>query len=136
MITYRLEVVSAESLIFSGSVQKIQVSGSEGELGIFPNHAPLLTSIKPGLLRIVKQDGEEELVYLSGGILEVQPKVVLILADTAIRGTDLDEARVLEAKKKAEDTMNRGNVDYADASANLAKEIAKLRVIEMIKKAM
>ena len=106
-MTYHLDVVSAEKHMFSGLVQKIQVTGSEGELGIFPGHAPLLTAIKPGMVRIVKQHGEEEFIYLSGGILEVQPSVVTVLADTAIRGTDLDEARALEAKRKAEEHIRR-----------------------------
>ncbi|MBH3086292.1 F0F1 ATP synthase subunit epsilon [Serratia marcescens] len=140
-MTYHLDVVSAEKQMFSGLVQKIQVTGSEGELGIFPGHAPLLTAIKPGMVRIVKQHGEEEFIYLSGGILEVQPSVVTVLADTAIRGTDLDEARALEAKRKAEEHIrssrsSHGDVDYAQASAELAKAIAKLRVIELTRKAM
>lgn len=124
--------------MFSGTVQSIQVSGSEGELGIRPNHAPLLTAIKPGMVRIVKQHGEEEVIYLSGGVLEVQPGAVTVLADTAIRGSDLDEARALEAKRKAEEHMNssHGDVDFAMASAELAKAIAKLRVIELTKNAM
>lgn len=92
-MTYHLDVVSAEQQMFSGLVEKIQVTGSEGELGIFPGHAPLLTAIKPGMIRIVKQFGHEEFIYLSGGILEVQPGSVTVLADTAIRGQDLDEAR-------------------------------------------
>ena len=137
-MTYHLDVVSAEQKMFSGLVQHIQVSGSEGELGIFPGHAPLLTAIKPGMIRIVKQHGEEEFIYLSGGVLEVQPGSTTVLADTAIRGTDLDEARALEAKRQAEEHMNNthGDVDYAQASAELAKAIAKLRVIELTKKAM
>ena len=137
-MTYHLDVVSAEKKMFSGVVQKIQVTGSEGELGIFPGHAPLLTAIKPGMIRIVKQFGEEEFIYLSGGILEVQPSVVIVLADTAIRGTDLDEAKALESKRKAEDHINNshGDVDYAQASAEWAKAIAKLRVIELTRKAM
>ncbi|MBA2817761.1 F0F1 ATP synthase subunit epsilon [Candidatus Pantoea persica] len=137
-MTYHLDVVSAEKQLFSGLVQKIQVSGSEGELGIFPGHTPLLTAIKPGMIRIVKQHGEEEYIYLSGGVLEVQPGSTTVLADTAIRGTDLDEARALEAKLKVEAHMNssHGDVDYAQASAELAKAIAKLRVIELTKKAM
>lgn len=137
-MTYHLDVVSAENQLFSGLVQKIQVSGSEGELGIFPGHTPLLTAIKPGMVRIVKQHGEEEYIYLSGGVLEVQAGTVTVLADTAIRGTDLDEARALEAKRKAEEHINKahGDVDYAQASAELAKAIAKLRVIELTKKAM
>lgn len=137
-MTFHLDVVSAEQQMFSGTVQSIQVSGSEGELGIRPNHAPLLTAIKPGMVRIVKQHGEEEVIYLSGGVMEVQPGAVTVLADTAIRGSDLDEARALEAKRKAEEHMNssHGDVDFAMASAELAKAIAKLRVIELTKNAM
>lgn len=137
-MTFHLDVVSAEQQMFSGTVQSIQVSGSEGELGIRPNHAPLLTAIKPGMVRIVKQHGEEEVIYLSGGVLEVQPGAVTVLADTAIRGSDLDEARALEAKRKAEEHMNssHGDVDFAMASAELAKAIAKLRVIELTRNAM
>lgn len=121
--------------MFSGLVEKIRVTGSEGELGIYPGHAPLLTAIKPGMIRIVKQHGHEEFIYLSGGILEVQRQRDR-LADTAIRGQDLDEARALEAKRKAEEHIksSHGDVDYAQASAELAKAIAKLRVIELTKK--
>ncbi|MBT0730145.1 MULTISPECIES: F0F1 ATP synthase subunit epsilon [Rosenbergiella] len=136
--SFHLTVVSAEKEMFSGVVQHIQVSGSEGELGIFHGHTPLLTAIKPGLVRIVKQDNSEEIIYLSGGILEVQPNDVNVMADTAIRGEELDEAQALEAKRQAEESMSKNNtdVDYALASAELAKAIAKLRVIELTKKAM
>jgi len=136
--TYHLDVVSAEKQLFSGLVEKIQVTGSEGELGIFPGHTPLLTAIKPGMIRIVRENGQEEFIYLSGGVLEVQPGNVIVLADTAIRGKDLDEARALEAKRQAEEHMHgsHGDVDYAQASAELAKAIAKLRVIELTKKLM
>ena len=130
-MTYHLDVVSAEQQMFSGLVEKIQVTGSEGELGIYPGHAPLLTAIKPGMIRIVKQHGHEEFIYLSGGILEVQPGNVTVLADTAIRGQDLDEARAEEHI-----SSSHGDVDYAQASAELAKAIAQLRVIELTKKAM
>jgi F-type H+-transporting ATPase subunit epsilon len=135
---YHLDVVSTEKQIFFGLVRKIQVTGSEGELGIFPGHAPLLTAIKPGMVHVVNQYGEKEFIYLSGGILEVQRSMVAVLADTAIRGTDLDEARSLEAKYKAEEHIrnSHGDVDYAQASAELAKAIAKLRVIELTRKAM
>ena len=128
-MTYHLDVVSAEQQMFSGLVEKIQVTGG---------HAPLLTAIKPGMIRIVKQHGHEEFIYLSGGILEVQPGNVTVLADTAIRGQDLDEARAMEAKRKAEEhiSSSHGDVDYAQASAELAKAIAQLRVIELTKKAM
>lgn len=136
--TYHLDVVSAEQRLFSGAVEKIQVTGSEGELGIFPGHTPLLTAIKPGMIRIVKENGQEEFIYLSGGVLEVQPNNVIVLADTAIRGQDLDEARALEAKRQAEENIHgsHGDVDYAQASAELAKAIAKLRVIELTKQLM
>ena len=137
-MTFHLDVVSAEQQMFSGMVESVQVSGSEGELGIRPGHAPLLTAIKPGMVRIVKQHGSEEIIYISGGVLEVQPGATTVLVDTAIRGHDLDEARALEAKRKAEEHMNssHGDVDFALASAELAKAIAKLRVIELTKKAM
>jgi len=136
--SFHLTVVSAEKEMFSGVVQHIQVSGSEGELGIFHGHTPLLTAIKPGLVRIVKQDNSEEIIYLSGGILEVQPNDVNVMADTAVRGEELDEAQALEAKRQAEESMSKNNtdVDYALASAELAKAIAKLRVIELTRKAM
>lgn len=135
-MTYHLVVVSAEKKMFDGLVQKIQVTGREGELGIYPQHTPLLTAIKPGMIRITKQFSEEELIYLSGGTLEVQPNGVIVLADTAIRGKDLDEAKALESKYKAEEHIRKahGDVDYSQASAELAKAIAKLRVIELMKK--
>ncbi|KYP97062.1 ATP synthase F0F1 subunit epsilon [Sodalis-like endosymbiont of Proechinophthirus fluctus] len=136
--TYHLDVVSAEKQMFSGLVEKIQVTGSEGELGIFPDHAPLLTAIKPGMVRIVKEHGNEEYIYLSGGVLEVQPSTVTVLADTAIRGKDLDEARAIESKHKAEEHINdsHGDIDYAQVSAELSKALAKLRVIELTKRVM
>ncbi|MCD1125710.1 F0F1 ATP synthase subunit epsilon [Jinshanibacter sp. LJY008] len=136
--TFHLDVVSAENNLFSGEVQRIQVTGSEGELGIYPQHTPLLTAIKPGLIRIVKLNGDEEFIYLSGGILEVQPTIVTVLSDTAIRGQDLDEARAMESKRKAEEHIrnSHGDIDYAQASAELSKAIAKLRVIELTKKMM
>ncbi|CDH05888.1 membrane-bound ATP synthase, F1 sector,epsilon-subunit [Xenorhabdus bovienii str. oregonense] len=137
-MTFFLNVVSAEKRLFEGLVQKIQVTGSEGELGIYPQHTPLLTAIKPGMIRIVKQFGEEEFIYLSGGVLEVQPNGVIVLADTAIRGKDLDETKALEAKREAEEHVrnSHGDVDYAQASAELSKAIAKLRVIELTKQRM
>lgn len=138
LTSYDLEVVSAEARLFSGSVQRIRVTGSEGELGIYPGHTPLLTMIKPGMIRIVKDSGEEEFIYLSGGILEVQPTMVTVLADTAIRGQDLDEARAIESKRQAEEHIrnSHGDVDFVQASAELSKAIAKLQVIELTKKLM
>ncbi|WP_395480097.1 F0F1 ATP synthase subunit epsilon [Candidatus Curculioniphilus buchneri] len=136
--TFCLDLVSAEKKIFFGLVKKIQVTGSEGELGIHPGHTPLLTSIKPGMIHLVKQCGKEEFIYLSGGILEVQPTMVTILADTAIRGEDIDEVRAMDSKRKAEEHIKNsyGNIDYAQASVKLAKALEKLRVIELTKKVM
>ncbi|XMR53502.1 F0F1 ATP synthase subunit epsilon [Escherichia coli] len=137
MISFHLDVVSAEGKLFSGRVQSAQVSGSEGELGLRHGHAPLLTAIKPGLVRS-DQHGSEEVLYISGGMLEVQPEAVTVLADTAIRADDLDEAKAQEAKRRAEERINssHGDIDYAQASAELAKAMAQLRVIELTKKAM
>lgn len=136
LTTYKLEVVSAESHLFSGVVRRISVTGIEGELGIYPGHAPLLTMIKPGMVGIVKENDEEEFIYLSGGILEVQPTEATILADTAIRGKDLDEAKAKEAKRVAEERIKNssGDVDYAQASTELSKALAKLRVIELTRR--
>ncbi|OCG41260.1 F0F1 ATP synthase subunit epsilon [Gilliamella apicola] len=136
LTSYKLEVVSAESHLFSGDVQRIRVTGKEGELGIYPGHTPLLTTIKPGMVGIVKADGEEEFIYLSGGILEVQPNIVTILADTAIRGEDLDEARAQEAVRQAQEHINHPSDDmsFAQASAELSKALAKIRVIELTRR--
>ncbi|MFT6690802.1 MAG: F-type H+-transporting ATPase subunit epsilon [Colwellia sp.] len=130
--TVNLNVVSAEEELFSGSIESLQITGSEGELGIMPGHAPLLTSLKPGMARIVKQDGVEEIIYLSGGMLEVQPNNVTVLADVAIRVADLDEQKALEAKERAEKHLNdhSGDVDYAEAATELARAVAQLRVIQ------
>ncbi len=115
MISFHLDVVSAEGKLFSGRVQ-------EGELGLRHGHAPLLTAIKPGLVRLIKQNGSEEVLYISGGMLEVQPESVTVLADTAIRAKDLDEAKAQEAKRRAEERIHssHGDIDYAQASAELS----------------
>lgn len=135
--TMHVDVVSAEEALFSGLAAMVVVPGEMGELGIYPRHTPLMTRIKPGSVRI-KQPGQEQevLIYVSGGMLEVQPGVVTILADTAIRGGDLDEARALEAKRSAEDAIqNRAsNIDYAQAQAELVEAIAQLRAIQQIRK--
>jgi len=135
-MTVQLDVVSAEEQIFSGRVESVQVSGEAGELGIMPGHAPLLTSIKPGMVRLVKQNGEEEIIFLSGGILEIQPSTVNILADVAIRGEDLDENAAVEAKRLAEENINKlgSDIDYAEAAKQLANAVAQLRVLEMVRK--
>ncbi|TLU65350.1 F0F1 ATP synthase subunit epsilon [Thalassotalea litorea] len=131
-MTVHLDVVSAEENLFSGRVESLQISGSEGELGIMPGHAPLLTTLKPGMARIVKQHGDEEVIYLSGGMLEVQPGSVTVLADVAVRGGDLDEQAALEAKQRAEEHISNASadVDYAEVAAELARAVAQLRVIQ------
>ncbi|MDP2145033.1 MAG: F0F1 ATP synthase subunit epsilon [Gallionella sp.] len=136
-MTVHVDVVSAEEQIFSGLAEVVIVPGEMGELGIYPRHTALMTRIKPGAVRIKRPDQEqEELIYVSGGMLEVQPSVVTILADTAIRGGDLDEARAMEAKQAAEEAMrNRtSDIDYAQAQAELAEAIAQLRAIQQLRK--
>ncbi len=135
-MTLHVDIVSAEASLFSGSAEYVTVPGEMGELGIYPRHTPLLTRIKPGAVRIKKESGEEELIYVSSGILEVQPFVVTILSDTAIRGQDLDEAKALEAKRAAEDAMTDRSsaMDYAKAQAELAQAVAQLAAIQKLRK--
>ena len=136
-MTTHLDVVSAETEIFSGLVETIQVTGSEGELGIHPGHAPLITKLQPGMVRVVKQHGEEELIYIAGGTLEVQPNIVTVLADTAVRGEDLDEKAAEQAKRDAEAQMAKGasaELDYNQAAMQLAEAIAQLRIIQQLRK--
>jgi F-type H+-transporting ATPase subunit epsilon len=136
-MTIHLDIVSAEASLYSGLAEFVVVPGEMGEVGIYPRHAPLLTRIKPGSVRIkVPNKAEEDLIYVSSGILEVQPGVVTILSDTAIRGADLDEARVLEAKRQAEEAMaNRtGAMEYAQAQAELAQAVAQLAAIDKLRK--
>ena len=134
--TIHVDVVSAEALIFSGEAEFIALPGEAGELGIYPMHTPLITRIRPGAVRIqVAGRSEEEFVFVAGGILEVQPKSVTVLADTAIRGADLDEAKAQEAKRKAEELMqnNDTQIDYAKAQAELAAAIAQLAAIAKLR---
>ena len=136
-MTVHVDVVSAEESIFSGLAEMVIVPGQMGEPGIYPRHAALLTRIKPGSIRIKRPDQvEDELIYVSGGMIEVQPNVVTILSDTAIRGKDLDEARALEAKQAAEEAMrNRSSdIDYAQAESELVNAIAQLKVIQQLRK--
>lgn len=135
--TIHVDVVSAESLIFSGEAEFVALPGEAGELGIYPKHTPLITRIKPGAVRIkVVGREEEEFVFVAGGILEVQPNAVTVLADTAIRGHDLDEAKALEAKKMAEELLvnKESKIDYAKAQAELATAIAQLAAIARLRK--
>ncbi|OOS00481.1 F0F1 ATP synthase subunit epsilon [Canicola haemoglobinophilus] len=133
MATFKLTVVSAEQHIFNGEVKSIQATGTEGELGILAGHLPLLTAIKPGIIKITFEDDAEEVIYISGGFLEVQPTVVTVLADVAIRGEELDGERILEAKRKAEQNIVSGAKDanYEMLAAKLSKELAKLRAYEL-----
>jgi|TARA_R110002167_G_scaffold10977_5_gene49144 F-type H+-transporting ATPase subunit epsilon len=135
-MTVQLDVVSAEDSIFSGLVESIQVTGSEGELGVNPGHAPLLTTLKPGMVRLVKQFGVEETIYIAGGVLEVQPGHIIVLADTAIRAEDLDEQAAIEAKRRAEEHIANPSADfnYAEAAVELAEAIAQLRLIQKLRK--
>ena len=136
-MTFHVDVVSAEEAIFSGLVEMIVVPGQMGELGIYPRHAPLLTHIKPGSVRLrLPNQAEDMLIYVSGGMLEVQPNIVTVLADTAIRSGDLDEARALEAKRLAEESIkNRSaEIDFAQAQAELIEAAAQLQAIQKIRK--
>ena len=135
--TFHVDVVSAESSIFSGEAEFVALPGEAGELGIYPMHTPLITRIKPGAVRIkVAGRSDEEFVFVAGGILEVQPNGVTVLADTAIRGGDLDEAKALAAKKLAEETMvnKESKIDYARAQAEMAVAIAQLQAIARLRK--
>ena len=134
--TIHVDVVSAEALIFSGEAEFVALPGEAGELGIYPMHTPLITRIRPGAVRIkVAGKAEEEFVFVAGGVLEVQPNAVTVLADTAIRGKDLDEAKALAAKKQAEDAMHNKEsvIDYAKAQAELASAIAQLAAIAKLR---
>ncbi len=132
MATLQVDVVSAEESIFSGEARFVALPGESGELGILPRHTPLITRIKPGAVRIVRADtGEEEFVFVAGGILEVQPGRVTVLADTAIRGHDLDEAKASEAKRLAADAMKnaKSDIDFAKAQGEFAAMAAQIAAI-------
>jgi len=135
--TIHVDVVSAEESIFSGEAKFVALPGENGELGILPRHTPLITRIKPGAVRIERADnGEEEFVFVAGGILEVQPGTVTVLADTAIRGHDLDEAKASEAKKQAEEAMKnaKSEIDLAAATSEFATVAAQLAAIQKLRK--
>ena len=137
MSTIHVDVVSAEESIFEGEAEFVALPGEQGELGIFPRHTPLITRIKPGTVRIkIAGQAEEVVVFVNGGVLEVQPNSVTVLADTALRGTDLDEAKATEAKRLAEEALaNRSaDIDYAQAQAELASAIAQLQAIKRLRK--
>ncbi len=134
-LTINLEVVSAEKSIFSGSADMIFVPGSEGDIGIAPNHAPLMTTLKAGEVR-VQNGNEEQSFFISGGMLEIQPRTVTVLADTAMRANDLDEARALQAKEAAEKLLadKTDTKEYHEASSELLQAVAQLRSIDRLRK--
>lgn len=134
-MTMHVDIVSAEEEIFSGSAEMVFASGVMGELGILPRHTPLLTQLRPGEIRIKTPDGEELFYYISGGMLEVQPHVVTVLADTALRAKDLDEAAAIAAKERAEQDMKDkvSEFEYAKAQSQLAEAIAQLRAIQKLR---
>ena len=136
MATLHVDVVSAEENIFSGEAKFVALPGEAGELGILPRHTPLITRIKPGAVRIQKEGGEEELIFVAGGILEIQPRVITVLADTAIRGHDLDEAKANEAIKKAEEARRsaKDKQEIAVVEGELSMLAAQLAAIRKLRK--
>jgi len=135
--TIHVDVVSAEEQIFAGEAEFVALPGEAGELGIYPQHTPLITRIKPGAVRIkVSGQAEDEFVFVAGGILEVQPNLVTVLADTAIRGKDLDEAKASEAKRLAEEALvnKESKIDYAKAQSEFAVAIAQLAAIQKLRR--
>ena len=136
MATIHVDVVSAEEQIFSGEAKFVALPGEGGELGILPQHTPLITRIKPGAVRIERVEGGEEFVFVAGGILEVQPGTVTVLADTAIRGKDLDEAKATEAKKLAEEAMKnaKSDIDFAKAQSEFAAMAAQIAALRKFRK--
>jgi len=137
MSTIHVDVVSAEASIYDGPADFVALPGESGELGVFPGHTPLITRIRPGAVRIkVPGQSEEEFVFVAGGILEIQPNRVTVLADTAIRGKDLDEARALEAKRQAEEALSNraATLDYAKAQAELAIAVAQIAALRRLRR--
>ena len=132
----QLEIVSAEAAIFSGKVKRINVTGNAGELGIYPGHCQLLTSLRPGQISTLLEGGKQEIFYISGGMLEVQPEIVTVLADTALHATDLDEVVVLAAKEEVERRLveRKLGMEYSKAMTELAEAVAQLRAIQSIRK--
>jgi F-type H+-transporting ATPase subunit epsilon len=135
-MTLHVDIVSAEEEIFSGPATMVYAPAEMGEVGIAPRHTQMLTRLKPGEVRVQDQHGDEQFFYVSGGMLEVQPHVVTVLADTALRARDLDEASAIKAKEAAEQAMadKKSDIDYAKAQAELAEAVAQLRAIEKLRK--
>lgn len=135
-MTMHVNIVSAENEIYSGTVTEVYAPAEAGEVGIMPRHTQMLSTLKPGVVRIVTQDGEEESFYVSGGILEVQPHIVTVLSDTALRAVDIDESAALEAKTRAEVAMKdkASDMDYAKAKSELIEAVAQIEALKKIRK--
>ena len=137
-MTVHCDIVSAEEKVFSGLVEILVCSGEAGELGIKPGHAPLLTRLTPGPVHMVKQNGDDEFVYVEGGYLEVQPNLITVLADTAVRAADIDEAAATQAKETAEKMVadKMASKEFAEVAIQLAKAVGKLRTIKQARKGL
>ncbi|MDN5849748.1 MAG: F0F1 ATP synthase subunit epsilon [Nitrococcus sp.] len=135
-MTIHVDIVSSETAIFSGQAVMVFAPAAMGEVGITPRHAPLITTLRPGEVRVQPTEGQEEAFYISGGILEVQPHVVTVLSDSALRAHDVDEAAALAAKERAEQAMQdrQSQIDYARAQAELAQAVAQLRTVERLRR--
>lgn len=135
MATLQCNVVSAKETIYSGEISMLIASGVEGEVGILPGHIPFITLLKPGAMQIKTSNGNDEMVYISGGVLEVQPHLVTVLADTAVRAHDLDEAKILEARRHAEQSLQnqKADIDTSAALAALAESLAQLQTLQKFK---
>ena len=135
MATLQCNVVSAKETIYSGEISMLIATGVEGEVGILPGHIPFITLLKPGTMQIKTSNGNDEMVYVSGGVLEVQPHLVTVLADTAMRANDLDEAKILEARRHAEQTLQnqKADIDTSAALAALAESLAQLQTLQKFK---
>ena len=135
MATLQCNVVSAKETIYSGEISMLIATGVEGEVGILPGHIPFITLLKPGAMQIKTSNGNDEMVYVSGGVLEVQPHLVTVLADTAVRANDLDEAKILEARRHAEQTLQnqKADIDTSAARAALAESLAQLQTLQKFK---
>jgi F-type H+-transporting ATPase subunit epsilon len=135
-MTMHVNIVSAEQEIYSGTVTQVFAPAEMGEVGVMPRHSPMLSTLKPGVVRVILQDGEEETFYVSGGILEIQPHVVTILSDTALRAAEIDEAAALEAKSRAEAAMKdkASDMDYAKAKSVLIEAVAQIEALKKLRK--
>ena len=135
-MTMHVNIVSAESEIYSGTVTQVFAPAEMGEVGVMPRHAPMLSTLKAGVVRVIPQEGEEQTFFVSGGILEIQPHVVTILSDTALRAADIDEAAALEAKSRAEVAMKdkASDMDYAKAKSELIEAVAQIEALKKIRK--